>query len=78
MLVTPQYTDILANSVMLQNTIDISNVVIQLVKEGSLIAREDLKYISPLLTEHIKRFGDYVVDLSIKPQDANKSLKLPL
>ncbi|HSK73842.1 MAG TPA: hypothetical protein VK892_19245, partial [Pyrinomonadaceae bacterium] len=35
--------------------------------EGFEIKAEDLKALSPYLTKHIKRFGDYVVDMSQIP-----------
>ena len=33
------------------------------------ISKEDIARLSPYLTGHIKRFGDYVLDLDTVPQD---------
>jgi Tn3 transposase DDE domain len=35
-----------------------------LMAEGYPVKREDVAALSPYLTRHIKRFGDYFVDLS--------------
>ncbi|WP_370589787.1 Tn3 family transposase [Thermoactinomyces sp. CICC 10523] len=40
----------------------------QLRREGYYIDPDDLSALSPYLTEHIKRFGDYVIDLQEPPQ----------
>ena len=38
--------------------------------EGFTVSPKNLKTLSPYLTAHIKRFGDYVIDLSeIPPLD---------
>jgi hypothetical protein len=37
------------------------------MNEGFTVLPEDLKRLSPYQTAHIKRFGDYVVDLSQIP-----------
>jgi len=39
-----------------------------LVAEGYAVRCEDVAALSPYLTSHIKRFGDYVIDLSVAPQ----------
>ncbi len=58
-----KYNDLIANCIMLQNVIDITEICHQLRQEGYNVTKEDLSYISPYLTEHIKRFGEYVLDL---------------
>jgi len=60
-----RYNTLVANFVILQNVIDISKVIQQLRIEGWEIKKKDLETLSPYLTEHIKRFGDYVLNLSI-------------
>jgi hypothetical protein len=35
----------------------------QLRREGYYVDPNDLSALSPYLTEHIKRFGDYIIDL---------------
>jgi len=57
-----KYNSLIANSIMLQNVIDITEICYQLRQEGYCVTKNDLSYISPYLTEHIKRFGEYVLD----------------
>jgi hypothetical protein len=54
---------------MLQNVIDISDVCHALIQEGYVITAEDLSHMSPYITEQIKRFGEYVLDLSRRPEN---------
>ena len=75
-----KYNDLLANILILQNTIDMENVVKQLKIEGIEVSKQDIKNLSPYLTSHIKRFGEYIIDLNgesspIKPLDIDKFLK---
>ena len=72
-----KYNDIITNSVILQNTIDMSEIVHQLTQEGAEIREDDIACLSPYLTEHIKRFGDYLIDMGRIPakiMGASKSL----
>ncbi|WP_406016166.1 transposase [Streptomyces sp. NBC_00984] len=48
-----------ANAVIFHNALDIAEIVRQLQKEGHVIDPEDPAHISPHLTEHIRRFGEY-------------------
>lgn len=42
-------------------------VIRQLKREGYYVVPEDLSVLSPYLTEHIKRFGDYIIDFEEPP-----------
>ena len=71
------HNDIVTNSVILQNIVDMSDIVHQLTQEGAQIREDDLASLSPYLTEHIKRFGDYHIDMQLTPNKitgASKSL----
>jgi nitrogen regulatory protein PII-like uncharacterized protein len=57
-----KYNDLVANAVIFQNVVDLTAIVHQLRREGYYVNTEDLSTISPYLTIHIKRFGDYVID----------------
>ncbi len=59
-----KYNTLLTNMIILQNVIDMSRIIQQLRREGWSIALEDLAGLSPYLTEHLKRFGDFFLDLS--------------
>ena len=63
-----KYNHLLASSVILQNAADITAVLRALAAEGYTIRREDLAQLSPYLTGHIKRFGDYIVDADTAPE----------
>ncbi len=62
-----KYNNLVANALIFQNVIDQTRIIKDLMNEGFQVKSEDLKTLSPYLTKHIKRFGDYVVDLSEIP-----------
>jgi hypothetical protein len=37
--------------------------------EGFSVAREDVATLSPYVTSHIKRFGDYIIEAEPEPID---------
>ncbi|KLA01328.1 hypothetical protein PDN41_22455 [Bacillus cereus] len=45
-------------------------------KEGYGFSRQDLERLSPYMTIHIKRFGDYVIDLQKIPQPIEEAIPL--
>ncbi len=46
--------------------------------QGHLVNREMISTLSPYITGHIKRYGDYVVDLSQIPQPLETAIELPV
>ena len=62
-----KYTGIIANCVMLDNTVEISVALNTLAKEGVIPTVDELAALSPYQTKHIKRFGNYELDLSAVP-----------
>ena len=62
-----KYNNLVANALIFQNVIDQTRIIKNLMSEGFKVKAEDLKTLSPYQTAHIKRFGDYVVDLSQIP-----------
>lgn len=52
---------------VLQNAADMTGVLRSLAEEGYPLRREEVGQLSPYLTSHVKRFGDYVVDLDATP-----------
>jgi len=56
----------------------LTDTIHKLQKDGVLITMEDMARLSPYLTSHIKRFGDFVLDLDAKLVDAEriKNLKI--
>lgn len=66
---TMKFNALLTNAVIFHNALDIAEIVRQLLEEGWEIDPEDLAHISPYLTEHIKRFGEYSThELGIQPE----------
>ena len=57
--------------VPLQNVIDMTDVCHALIQEGHTITEQDLSHMSPYMTEHLKRFGEYVLDLNLRPANLN-------
>ena len=71
-----KYNTLVANAVIFQNTVDLTEILQQLKREGYLIDPEDIKSLSPYLTEHIKRFGDYWLDMNIFPKALDEMMAL--
>jgi len=69
-----KYNDLLTNAVMLQNVSDMTNIIAELVDEGHTITKEDISYLCPYWTSHIKRFGDIVMDFNNIPKSVESSL----
>lgn len=42
-----------------------SRIIQELIEEGWEIKQEDLAVLSPYLTGHLKRFGDFVLNLNL-------------
>jgi len=63
-----KYNDLIANAVIFHNAVDLTDVLRDLKREGYLLTREDVMVLSPYMTSHIKRFGDYLIDLETVPQ----------
>ena len=62
-----KYKVLVADAVIFQNVIDQTRIIQELLNEGHKITADDLKFLSPYQTAHIKRFGEYVLDLSQVP-----------
>lgn len=72
-----KYLDLVASAVILQNTVDISLAIRTLMARGEVVDYRHLKALSPYLTRHLKRYGDYVVDLHNTPPPMESALDLP-
>ena len=58
-----KYNELLANILIFQNTVDMMNAIKSLRDDGIEVSKDDIKNLSPYLTSHIKRFGEYIIDL---------------
>ena len=61
------YNDLVATAVILQNTVDMTRLAAELQREGRKISAVDLAFLSPYQTSTVKRFGEYVMNLSRPP-----------
>nr|WP_257209380.1 transposase [Bacillus toyonensis] len=73
-----KYNDLITNSLIFQNVVDITIILWQLKKECYRFSRQDLERLSPYMTKHRKRFGDYVIDLQKIPQSIEEAIPLYL
>ncbi len=56
----------------------ITDILRDLQKAGFLITREDVAALSPYMTNHVKRFGDYLIDMETVPNILDDSEDLAL
>lgn len=68
------YNELVANAVMLQTVADQTQVLHELHREGRKIAPKDVAYLSPYVTRHLKRFGDYPTHHETEPLPQSKRL----
>ena len=73
-----KYLDLVASAVILQNAVDMSYVVQTLSAEGIRVDQALLATLSPYINRHLKRYGDYVVDLQTVPQPLEGAMLLPI
>lgn len=62
-----KYTTLLANIIMAHNTVDITRIIQQLKKEGVVVTDEMLEGLSPYMREHIRIYGEFVLNLDNIP-----------
>jgi hypothetical protein len=53
---------------MLQNILDITDALSELAGDGHTVTKALVSRLSPYMTEHIKRFGENVLDMNEKPK----------
>lgn len=63
-----RYNDLIASSLILQNTVDMMRTLHVLQKEGWKISEDDVSFLSPYLVGHVKRFGEYNLKLDRTPE----------
>ena len=71
-----KYNDLVANAVTFYNVVEQTRIIRELIREGWKITRDDLTVLSPYVTSHIKRFGDYLIDAEIVPEPYEGDLPL--
>jgi Tn3 transposase DDE domain len=73
-----KFNELLANCVIFHTALDMTRVLNGLRAEGHPVHPEDVAALSPYLTHHLRRFGDYVLDLSPPPDPPPTHLDLEL
>jgi len=74
-----KYMNLVANAVMLQNVVDLTGVLNTAAAEGYPVTKALVGRLSPYIREHIRRFGQYVLDMDEMPQPLGpETLKLGL
>lgn len=69
-----KYTDLIANAIMLQNVVELTRALKELKAEGLEFTKEEVSHLSPYLTRHIRRFGEYVIDLEKIPDPLSEEV----
>ena len=72
-----KYTNLIANSIMLQNVSDLTTILNEVAGEGIGVSKELVSSLSPYIRDHIRRFGRYEVNIEEFPPDLDpKPVKL--
>jgi hypothetical protein len=71
-----KYNDLVANAVIFHNVVEQTRIIKRLMREGWKITPEDVATLSPYVTSHIKRFGDYFIDNDVIPEPYDGELAL--
>jgi len=62
-----RYNHLVANLVIFHNVVTMTRILKQLITEGYTITPEILERIAPYQTEHINRFGNYILNFDQIP-----------
>ncbi len=63
-----KYINLVQNVIMLHNIVDLTKVLNQMVASGHQVTEPLVQRLSPYMTKHIKRFGQYVLDMDTVPE----------
>jgi TnpA family transposase len=62
-----KYMELVANAVMLHNVVDLTDVLARMAEEDLPVTPELAAKIAPTLRDHLRRFGQFDVDMNILP-----------
>lgn len=71
-----KYNDLVANAVIFYNVVEQTRIIKRLIRDGWKVTPADVAALSPYITSHIKRFGDYVIDVDVVPEPYEVELAL--
>ena len=72
-----KYLELVSAAVILHNAVDLSRALQKLHANGYAITPEDVARLSPYLTRHLRRYGDFVADLGQIPPSLEEAFSLP-
>lgn len=72
-----KHLTLMASAVILFNIVELTRILKELAAEGLEIQRGHVERLSPYITRHIKRFGEYVLDVSRIPESLEGKHALP-
>uniref|UniRef100_UPI0005B49A0C Tn3 family transposase n=1 Tax=Xanthomonas citri TaxID=346 RepID=UPI0005B49A0C len=65
-----------SNAVIFYNVVEQTRIMKSLMRQGWEITREGGAFLSPYVTSHVKRFGDYLIDVEAVPEPYETELAL--
>ena len=66
-----KYASLVANTIMLSNVADLTGVLSSMASDGHSVTPGLVARLSPYMREHIRRFGQYVLDMDQLPAPLN-------
>ena len=66
-----KYASLVANTIMLSNVADMTEALSSMAQDGHRITPGLVACLSPYMREHIRRFGQYVLDMEEMPRPLN-------
>jgi hypothetical protein len=66
-----KYASLVANTIMLSNVADMTEALSSMARDGHRITPGLVACLSPYMREHIRRFGQYVLDMEEMPRPLN-------
>ena len=65
-----KYASLVANAIMLSNVADLTAVLSSMAADGHPVTPDLVARLSPYTREHIRRFGQYALDMDDLPEPA--------
>jgi hypothetical protein len=66
-----KYASLVANAIMLSNVADMTEALAAMAEDGHPVTPGLVACLSPYMREHIRRFGQYVLDMDVLPLPLN-------
>lgn len=70
-----KFNHLVANMVIFHNVVHQTKAINELISDGVEISDEVLRFISPFWTEHLNRFGTFVLNMDKKPAEIDYLIK---